>query len=314
MGSGDDDDDDDLSVMSGFDGEGGLDISDDLLTGSDEDDEDDDDDDDLLGSEDGEADEWGGIDEAESVASSSSSPSTPADLVDPEDAYNSRKRRRVEAEDPNKPAPSRKLPIKLPDGQLVAHPHNVDETAPVDGPKSRVTFAESSTGSSGSESSEDEIELAKRKKAAQPKKSDPLGRRFGRPAVRAILEAPDPAARLAMAKEELATLGRDVVAEPENSVRCDSAGLRCDKPSGTAQRWAEHQVLTDHAQLNLLRRLLSLCLRQLPANASGKALTIDTPIRAFALLSLLAVLLDIVPCVNLAVYPADHPATTASAS
>ena len=213
MGSGEDDDDDDLSIMSGFDGEGGLDISDDLLSGSDEDD------DDLSDSEGEAADEWGGIGDDDSVASSSSSPSTPADVVDPEDAYSSRKRRRLDGEDGSKPAPSKKLPIKLPDGQLVTHPHDVEApTAAAAVPASRVTFAESSSGSSGSES-EDEIELARRTKAAQPKKSDPLGRRFGRPAVRAILEAADPADRLQMAKEELATLGRDVVAEPETSVR-----------------------------------------------------------------------------------------------
>ena len=224
MGSDEDDEDDDLSIMSGFDGDGGLDISDDLLSDSD------DDEDDLSDSE-AEGDEWAGIGDDESVDSSSSSPSTPADAVDPEDAYSSRKRRRLDVGHANKPAPPKKLPIKLPDGQLVTHPHDIE--APVAAaPASRVTFAESSSGSSGSES-EDEVELARRKKAAQPKKSDPLGRRFGRPAVRAILETADPEERLAMAKEELATLGRDVVAEPETSVRQSErvSDMRCFPPS-----------------------------------------------------------------------------------
>ena len=71
--------------------------------------------------------------------------------------------------------------------------------------------------SEGSDSEEDEAVLARRKKASQPK-LNPYGARFGRPAVTSVLEIEDPAERLEAAKVELATLGRDIIGEPELGV------------------------------------------------------------------------------------------------
>lgn len=71
--------------------------------------------------------------------------------------------------------------------------------------------------SEGSDSDEDEATLARRRKASQPK-LNPYGARFGRPAVTSLLEIEDSAERLEAAKVELATLGRDIIAEPELGV------------------------------------------------------------------------------------------------
>lgn len=204
--------DDDLSVISGFDAN--AEISDDLLSDGDSD-LDDLDSADLEAELDEEsasdADEWGGID--------GSPQRMEAPVLDPEDAYASRKRRRLNDPDENALKAPRKLPIKLPDGTLAPHPSDVaaDEQAESRQPVSRVTFDE--LEDSSGEDEEDEISEAEQKKRAAGPKSDPLGRRFGRPAVRQILELKDPVQRLTQVREEIASLGRDITSDPENSVR-----------------------------------------------------------------------------------------------
>ncbi|KAI5475797.1 nuclear export protein noc3 [Pseudohyphozyma bogoriensis] len=108
-------------------------------------------------------------------------------------------------------------------------------------------------------------------KKVQEYRSDPLGQRFGRPAVRQLLEIRDRKERISKAREEIADLGREA--------------------SGTGE---------GEGGVNLLKRLLSLTAPKFAATNAGKnsgqkPVRIDKEIRAMAMVSLLAVFMDILP-------------------
>ncbi|KAH8914426.1 NOC3p-domain-containing protein [Atractiella rhizophila] len=103
--------------------------------------------------------------------------------------------------------------------------------------------------------------------ATGPSKADELGSRWGRRGIKDILQIKDKTERMSIARGEIAILGREIVADPENS-------------------------------LNYLKRLSALTGRTFldhTSENSEKHVPIEIPIRALAILSLLAVLLDIIP-------------------
>ncbi|GAA5983896.1 hypothetical protein JCM11641_006414 [Rhodosporidiobolus odoratus] len=119
--------------------------------------------------------------------------------------------------------------------------------------------------------SDEEEEEEVRPKQVQEYKSDPLGQRFGRPAVRQLLETRDKRERVQRAREEIADLGREA--------------------AGTGE---------GEGGLNLLKRLLSLCAPTFNSSSAArsageKPVTVDREIRVMAMVSLLAVFIDIVP-------------------
>ncbi|BGP56609.1 hypothetical protein JCM8202_000205 [Rhodotorula sphaerocarpa] len=125
------------------------------------------------------------------------------------------------------------------------------------------------------EESDDEDDAAEEeaeKRRREPEyKSDPLGQRFGRPAVRQLLEIKDKRERIRRAREEIADLGREA--------------------AGTGE---------GEGGLNLLRRLLSLCAPKFNSSSAArsageKAIMVDREIRIMAMVSLLAVFIDVVP-------------------
>ncbi|GAA97749.1 uncharacterized protein L969DRAFT_97437 [Mixia osmundae IAM 14324] len=93
---------------------------------------------------------------------------------------------------------------------------------------------------------------------------NPFGARFGRPAVQAVLEIDDLKARILAARVEIAQLGRDIISDPEQS-------------------------------LNLLKRLLSFAAPSFKVPATQQSLKVPPAIRVMAIMSLLAVFLDIIP-------------------
>ncbi|BGP41515.1 hypothetical protein JCM10449v2_005504 [Rhodotorula kratochvilovae] len=102
-------------------------------------------------------------------------------------------------------------------------------------------------------------------------RSDPLGQRFGRPAVRALLEIKNKRERVTRAREEIADLGREA--------------------AGTGE---------GEGGLNLLKRLLSLCAPKFNSSSAArsageKPIQVDREIRIMAMVSLLAVFNDILP-------------------
>jgi nucleolar complex protein 3 len=102
-------------------------------------------------------------------------------------------------------------------------------------------------------------------------RSDPLGQRFGRPAVRQLLEIKNKKERIQKAREEIADLGREA--------------------AGTGE---------GEGGLNLLKRLLSLMAPKFNSSSAAKSagekpIIIDKEIRVMALVSLLAVFIDVVP-------------------
>lgn len=104
----------------------------------------------------------------------------------------------------------RALPTKLP---VIVNGKVVRSAEPL----SNVPIA-----ASDSEGDDDEDEAKPRKE--QEYRSDPLGQRFGRPAVRALLEIRNKKERVTRAREEIADLGREAAGtgEGEGGVRCFS--------------------------------------------------------------------------------------------
>ncbi|GAA5961792.1 hypothetical protein JCM8115_001421 [Rhodotorula mucilaginosa] len=123
-----------------------------------------------------------------------------------------------------------------------------------------------------SEDDDDDELLQEEERSQAPEyKSDPLGQRFGRPAVRQLLEIKDKKERIRRAREEIADLGREA--------------------AGTGE---------GEGGLNLLRRLLSLCGPKFHSSSAArsageKAIFVDREIRIMAMVSLLAVFIDVVP-------------------
>ncbi|GAA5933036.1 hypothetical protein JCM3775_005295 [Rhodotorula graminis] len=120
------------------------------------------------------------------------------------------------------------------------------------------------------DSDDDDVEEAKPRKE-QEYRSDPLGQRFGRPAVRQLLEIRNKKERVTRAREEIADLGREA--------------------AGTGE---------GEGGLNLLKRLLSLCAPKFNSSSAArsageKPIQVDREIRIMAMVSLLAVYIDILP-------------------
>ncbi|GAA6032111.1 hypothetical protein JCM8097_007078 [Rhodosporidiobolus ruineniae] len=118
---------------------------------------------------------------------------------------------------------------------------------------------------------EEEEEEEKPQKRGPEYKSDPLGQRFGRPAVRQLLETKNKRERVQKAREEIADLGREA--------------------AGTGE---------GEGGLNLLKRLLSLCAPTFNSSSAArsageKPIQVDREIRIMAMVSLLAVFIDVVP-------------------
>ncbi|GAA6003789.1 hypothetical protein JCM10207_003600 [Rhodosporidiobolus poonsookiae] len=180
------------------------------------------------------------------VAPKKKKPAAPAD--DLEAAY--------EAKRPSKKVKEAKpLPTKLPtivDGKVVRSTETLE----------RAPAVYSDT--------EDEVE-EERPRKVQEYKSDPLGQRFGRPAVRQLLEIKNKKERVQRAREEIADLGREA--------------------AGTGE---------GEGGLNLIKRLLSLCAPKFNSSSAArsageKPVVVDREIRVMAMVSLLAVFIDVVP-------------------
>jgi nucleolar complex protein 3 len=159
---------------------------------------------------------WTGFDDEEAASSSENE----SDL---ERAYEGKKRRQ-----PKKDigiSTGDLLPIRLPDGSIAPHPRQ-PVPAPVVPSKNRVTFADSDDDDDEAitppERERDEVAAAAYAKGGR---SDPLGQRFGRPAVKSVLEIKDTMTRLSTAREEIATLSRDIIASPDLGVRAFAAEL-----------------------------------------------------------------------------------------
>lgn len=178
-----------------------------------------------------------------------------------------KKRNRREAEEDK--LRDKRLPVKLASGQMAVNERSAQDPAAQHAKLSREEKAANrvrhANGAKDETESEDEETLARRQRKAQPK-PNPYGARFGRPSVSSVLEIEDRVERIMAAREELATLGREIVGEPELG-------------------------------MNLLRRLLSFTERKfmLPGMRREEGLPVDIPIRSLAMLSLLAVFLDILP-------------------
>ncbi|GAA5986135.1 hypothetical protein JCM5350_004444 [Sporobolomyces pararoseus] len=159
-----------------------------------------------------------------------------------------------EARRPLKKSEPKERPTKLPtieNGKVVKSTETLDVA-----PDSDDDFTE-----------EEEVKPKKEKEY----RSDPLGQRFGRPAVRQLLEIKNKKERVQKAREEIADLGREA--------------------AGTGE---------GEGGLNLLKRLLSLMAPKFNSSSAAKSagekpIMIDREIRVMALVSLLAVFIDVVP-------------------
>ncbi|KZO99597.1 NOC3p-domain-containing protein, partial [Calocera viscosa TUFC12733] len=159
-----------------------------------------------------------------------------------------RKRRR-EWEEDDTPKPIGRLPIKLANGQ-------VKRLKDLDGRPAPPPVQEEE--SSEEERVEEEVQEERTNNVA-------TGNRFGRPAPSVVLSLPTRAERVGRAKEQIAGICQDIMADPENN-------------------------------LGLLRRLQTFTLAQLPSPETGKPSVANDPlVRKLALLSLLSVFKDIVP-------------------
>ena len=263
FGSGDDSDD--LSVMSDWSEKDVGEMSD-MSDMSHMDDEDDEDEEGLWSDEDGEGEgagepkfdseeELGEDADDESVYDSLDDDDEPPPMVkkvkkvskegDLEAAYEAR---------PAKIKEPKARPTKLPtieNGKVVRSTETLDVA-----PDSEDDFTE-----------EEETKPKKEKEYRR----DPLGQRFGRPAVRQLLEIKNKKERVQKAREEIADLGREA--------------------AGTGE---------GEGGLNLLKRLLSLMAPKFNSSSAAKsagekAIIIDREIRVMALVSLLAVFIDVVP-------------------
>ena len=159
-----------------------------------------------------------------------------------------------------------RLPIKLANGR-------VEKTGEREGSVETPTASDSSEG-------EEEEE----RPLPHPRNDVATGARFGRPAVADILMTKSRRLRVQTAKEQIAGICQDIIAEPENGV------------SYAVMRIPRHSILP--LQLGLLRRLLSFALPSITtADSSGNSTTLsnDPIVRQLAIYSLLAVFKDIVP-------------------
>ncbi|KAJ7273676.1 nucleolar complex-associated protein-domain-containing protein [Mycena haematopus] len=140
-----------------------------------------------------------------------------------------------------------KLPIKLPDGRIQKTGAKLKQL-----PTSEDTEA--------SEDSDEDAEVPE-----EPRREDvSTGARFGRPAVVDVVGNKSRAARLQGAKDQIASICQEIMADPENS-------------------------------LGLLRRLHTFSLAQISTPSHPDPVANDAIIRKLAILSQLAVFKDIIP-------------------
>ncbi|EJD06019.1 nucleolar complex-associated protein 3 [Fomitiporia mediterranea MF3/22] len=139
-----------------------------------------------------------------------------------------------------------RLPIKLQDGKVV---HSVHKVIP------RRQEEEETSG--------EELRL-KEEQNVQVREDVATGARFGRPAVVDIISTKSRKARVQQAKEQIASICQDIVADSENSI-------------------------------GLLRRLHTFCLPHVSTPSHPDPVPNDVLVRRLAILSQLAVFKDIVP-------------------
>lgn len=135
------------------------------------------------------------------------------DQQDVEELYASKKRRR----DAISPKPEHPyLPVILPDGSIQ---QSLEEQAQASKPR-KILRNEGENEDENSENSEtEEPSSSDESPEQQPEiRTNPLGPRFGRPGIRNILEIQNANERLIAARNELAVLSGDIMADPENSV------------------------------------------------------------------------------------------------
>lgn len=278
MGSGSDDEDgdsDDLSVMSDFlngkaNGEGVEDLDEDDFSDSEFDSQLDDSDE-----EDMEEEAWGGIDGDASTSSSTNTViSNPEALEDQYGALQAKRAKR-EAELESKkrkrlPTFGDKAALSGSDNESSASDSDNDDEEKKDAKraiankknkKNRVRHA------SVADSEESESEVARKneyaKRSAAVVKPNPYGARFGRPSIASILSISETNERLQLAREEIASLGREITGEPELG-------------------------------MNLLKRLISFANKDF-LSPDGETFSLDIPVRVWAMGSALAVFIDILP-------------------
>ena len=216
---------------------------------------------DLSGEEFSESDEkeaWGGINE-EAGSETEGPRDADIDAIEAKHADRMRKRDARTAEEDR--LKDKGLPVKLATGQIARNARSKLDTHEQDA-KNRISHAVEEEEESDSDTEAKQKRLAK---AARPK-ANPFGARFGRPAVTSVLEIEDRTERILAAREELATLGREIISEPELG-------------------------------MNLLKRLLSFTEEVFcpPGVKKEDGFIVDLPVRSLAMLSALAVFLDITP-------------------
>ena len=261
MGSSDFGDSDDFSEMSYNDSVEEVDLGSELSSSNG---------DDLERSDDENEEEWAGIQPSTSlineVAESSDSTASSRTLLSGSDSIEdryaflqSKRANRADAEEALKAA--RRLPIFM-NGITVEQSHHEAQGKQ----RSKNRIAHLATENEAEEDYANHAQANLRRTSAATPLPNPFGARFGRPSILSILEIPSRPQRLQAAREELAQLGREMMAEPELG-------------------------------MNLLRRLLGFALPKfLPTGAKkNEGITVDTPIRSLAMLSMLAVFLDIIP-------------------
>lgn len=197
-------------------------------------------------------------DDEESLVFSSDSEAADSNASDLEKAYESRPRRPAQPKDRAEDSEKR-LPVRLANGEIQRFP------AENGGKPSRVILPRLAASVSPSEASRSPSPDEGRPPQPLPR-SDPYGSRFGRTPLSTILTLPSKAERFAASREEIADLAGQIVADPEMSG-------------------------------SLLKRLVGLGGKSLKTDGTKKPVKVEDPIRTLALLSLLAVFLDIIPYV-----------------
>ncbi|TFK29907.1 nucleolar complex-associated protein 3 [Coprinopsis marcescibilis] len=138
-----------------------------------------------------------------------------------------------------------RLPIKLADGKIL---------------KSGIRTVAASDAEASEEESEDEPQYPPR----PPLQDGSRGARFGRPAIATVLRTSSRKAKVQLAKEQIAGICSDILADPENS-------------------------------LILLKRLHSFALPEIKVDGESESVPNDEIVRKLAMLSQLAVFKDIIP-------------------
>ncbi|KAF8959052.1 nucleolar complex-associated protein-domain-containing protein [Flammula alnicola] len=158
---------------------------------------------------------------------------------------------RKQRADSSEPTEVQRLPIKLANGKILQTGTKPMTTA------TKTRRREDAEEPEDSESEEEE-------EAPRRVEDVATGARFGRPAVVDVLQTKSRKARVEMAKEQIATICQDILADPENS-------------------------------LGLLRRLHTFALQTVTTPANPEPVPNDPIIRKLAVLSQLAIFKDIIP-------------------